>query len=279
MATQRKKKKKRGGDPVPVAQSVAAAAAIVTSAAIAATKRPAVPEPTYACAECDDTGWKKIDYLTVTACKCQAETKRRARLARLGIPKRYAECTIDSLFDRGNAELIAAKRRAQEFVDCWPSPASTRPGMLFAGTPGVGKTHLAVAVLRGIVDADKQGTLLFVNFNDFAERIKSTFDEKSDERTQEVLRPAYTADLLALDELGGTRPTAWVQDVLYNLINDRYNNDRPVVFTTNFTDTPGPAGTLADRIGDRLRSRIFEMCEIIAFRSVADFRAEGARRI
>jgi len=74
----------------------------------------------------------------------------------------------------------------------------------------------------------------------------------------ELLGPMLEADLLVLDELGSQKPTTFIQDILYYVINTRYNEQSPTIFTTNYPDE-GKEETLGDRIGTRLRSRLFEM--------------------
>ena len=94
-----------------------------------------------------------------------------------------------------------------------------------------------------------------------------------------MLAPYRDADLLVLDELGARRPTPWVQDVLYGLINTRYNRQRITIVTSNFSDVPLRAGdeTLEGRIGAMVRSRLFEMCDLVVLDG-ADYRAMRAVR-
>jgi DNA replication protein DnaC len=92
----------------------------------------------------------------------------------------------------------------------------------------------------------------------------------------ELLRPLLEVDLLVLDELGSQKPTTFVQDTLYYVINSRYNSELTTIFTTNYYDRPSDAKeeSLEQRIGTRLRSRLSEMTEIIELRGVADFRRD-----
>ena len=77
-----------------------------------------------------------------------------------------------------------------------------------------------------------------------------------------MLAPIYQADVLVLDELGATVPTDWVRDTMYQIINKRYNDNKLTIFTTNYLDEPRSEKeqVLEDRIGTRLRSRLYEMC-------------------
>ena len=158
----------------------------------------------------------------------------------------------------------------REFVDVWPLG---QHGLLLMGPCGVGKTHLAVAALREIIEQDKPGRIMFRNFQDLIQEVHASFENDQAPSKSEILRPLIDADLLVLDELGSQKPTSFVQDTLYYVINSRYNEDRTTFFTTNYLDDPpARAESLQDRIGRPLRSRLFEMTERVIIES-EDFRA------
>ncbi len=131
------------------------------------------------------------------------------------------------------------------------------------GTCGVGKTHLATATLRGLID--KGARCLFFEFGMLLKEIQNSYDPVSQTSELKVLAPVYDAEVLVLDELGASKPTDWVRDTMMQIIGTRYNNRRLTVFTTNYLDARcHPADeTLEDRIGVRLRSRLFEMCRTV----------------
>jgi DNA replication protein DnaC len=142
------------------------------------------------------------------------------------------------------------------------------------GGCGVGKTHLAVAALLEIIRSGKPGRLLFSNFQDLIQEIQASFDSDNGTSKSEILRPILEADLLVLDELGSQKPTQFVQDILYYVINTRYNEERATIFTTNYSDRSNDAKdeTLEQRIGTRLRSRLAEMADRIEFAGATDHR-------
>ena len=79
----------------------------------------------------------------------------------------------------------------------------------------------------------------FIDFTTLIHQIQSTFDPDSPESKRQVLDPVIKADVLVLDELGAQKPTAWVRDILYLVINTRYTERRPTLFTTNYRlDSP-----------------------------------------
>jgi DNA replication protein DnaC len=225
------------------------------------------------CPRCNGTGWLPApgDSLRVEPCGCQGDLRRRQRLASAQIPKRYQHCTLHS-FKEKIPMLKNAKARVQEFVDLWPSTDEGR-GLLMIGPCGSGKTHLAVAALVEIINSGKPGRVLFCNFQDLIQEIQASFDSDEVPSKSELLHPLLEADLLVLDELGSQKPTTFVQDILYYVINTRYNEERTTIFTTNYTDNPdAKEEPLAARIGTRLRSRLYEMATLVPFTGAQDHR-------
>jgi DNA replication protein DnaC len=224
------------------------------------------PHPAPAtCPRCNGFGWvTPADSFRSEPCECQGDLRRRQRITAANIPRRYLMCRIANFHSRDNASVINAKRQVQEFVDMWPLRRDGR-GLLLAGGCGVGKTHLAVATLLEIINAGKDGKLLFSNFQELIQEIQASFDPESAVDKSEILRPLIQADLLVLDELGSQKPSNFVQDILYFIINSRYNDMRTTIFTTN------TIRDLNDRIGDRLRSRLYEMTSTVEM-SATDYR-------
>lgn len=158
-------------------------------------------------------------------------------------------------------------------------------GLLFMGPVGVGKTHLAIAVLKDLIE--KKGvTCLFYESGSLLKAIQDSYNPVSQTSEMRVLAPVFQAEVLVLDELGATVPTNWVRDTLYQIINTRYNNKKLTIFTTNYLDEPRTGAdenadgadvkrrsktfaaeriqemtTLEERIGTPLRSRLYEMCK------------------
>jgi DNA replication protein DnaC len=118
---------------------------------------------------------------------------------------------------------------------------------------------------------------LYADFSDLLMRIQTSFRPDADASKESVLTPYADAELLVLDELGASKPHPWVLDVLYHLLNTRYNRKRITIATSNFEDQPdtssGERERLEDRIGYRLRSRLYEMCILVPLRG-DDYRKE-----
>ena len=191
-------------------------------------------------------------------CDCRREMVGQQRLADANIPRRYQHCTIAN-FAAYNESLEKAVDRAQRIVDTFPATAK---GLFLEGQPGVGKTHLAVAVLRQVIQTS--GAFgLFYDTRDLLRIIRSTYDASIRTTELEVLRPVMTADLLVLDDLGAEKTSEWVEETMNLIVNTRYNERRLTLFTSNYPDIPDDTdpNSLLFRIGHRMRSRLHEMCE------------------
>ena len=223
------------------------------------------------CPLCDDTGWKPIDdhgVRRVVRCDCWRERIVHDRLGDANIPKRYLHCTFEN-FTAYNESLEQAVAKARHVADSFP----VSRGLLFEGQPGVGKTHLAVAVLKQVIEtAGVRG--LFYDTRDLLRVIRSTYDPSIRTTELDVLRPVMTADLLVLDDLGAEKTSEWVEETMNLIVNTRYNERRLTVFTSNYQDFPeelAEPNSLIFRIGHRMRSRLHEMCEFLQMDG-ADYR-------
>jgi len=225
------------------------------------------------CAACGGLGWilENVDGRKLArSCSCRDGLLRSERVEAAGIPERYRDCRFENFSDT-NLSLKKAKSVAREFVDTWPAVDA---GLLLLGPSGRGKTHLACAILSELV-ANKGVAGLYVDFSDLLMKIQTSFRPDADLSKESILQPMAEVEVLVLDELGASKPHPWVLDVLYNLLNTRYNRKRVTIVTSNFEDEPdaasGERDRLEDRVGSRIRSRLFEMCLMITMRG-DDFR-------
>jgi DNA replication protein DnaC len=152
-------------------------------------------------------------------------------------------------------------------------------GLLFTGDIGVGKTHLAVGILQSIV-AERGVRGLFVDYRDLLKQLQDSYNRAVASTERQILRPILEAEVLVLDELGAARRTDWVWDTIEHILNMRYNDRRTTILTTNYENAPSGVAmtgmdeirraarteTLGDRIGDRMRSRLQEMCVVVEMR-------------
>lgn len=213
------------------------------------------------CDRCFGTGMELISGKGARSCPCRVDDLRRRRFEQARVPRRHEQCTFSNYHPAtGNASQMLAFKQAYQLVREYPA---VERGLLLAGPVGVGKTHLAVAILRGLVE--KGASCLFCEYGSLLKEIQDSYNPVSRISEMGVLAPVYEAEVLVLDELGVSKPTEWVLDTMTQIIGRRYNDNKLTIFTTNYTDErQSPAGeTLQDRIGARLRSRLYEMCRTV----------------
>jgi DNA replication protein DnaC len=213
------------------------------------------------CPQCDDTGWKPVErsgVRRVVRCDCWRDRIGQRRLAEANVPKRYQHCTLAN-FTAYNQSLERATEVAERFARAFPA---VRNGLFLEGDPGVGKTHLAVAVLTQVARTTG-ARALFYDVRELLKVIRSTYNSAIHTTETEVLRPVMTADLLVLDDLGAEKTSEWVEETMNLIVNTRYNERRLTIFTSNYQDIPDETepNSLLFRIGFRMRSRLHEMCD------------------
>ncbi len=218
------------------------------------------------CSACGGTGWEIITdngFKTSRRCSlCFKNEKMKKKLASALIPSRYEHCTFEN-YNPLSPTQKKAKQVSIRFVEEYP--IDTNAGLFFMGPCGVGKTHLAIATLRGLID--KGFSCIFYDFRDLLKKIQYSYNAESEVTEYEVLKPVLEKDILVLDELGSQKITSWIRDTITHIINRRYNDNKIIILTSNYLDNPPKTRvdeeTLIDRIGIRLHSRLYEMCRIV----------------
>jgi DNA replication protein DnaC len=221
-----------------------------------------IAEEPSTCSFCFGTGMEVVAGKGARRCRCRTRDVQAKLLEAARIPRRYSECSLSNYQPaNNNGSQLRAFNYAYRLVREYPS---VDRGLLLMGPCGVGKTHLAVAILRGLIE--KGIRCLFYEFGALLKEIQESYDPISHTSELKVLAPIFETEVLVLDELGTAKPTDWVRDTMMQIINTRYNDRKFTVLTTNYMDERRGQKdeVLEDRIGVRLRSRLYEMCRTVS---------------
>ena len=231
---------------------------------VPAQTRPLATEQPAVCAFCFGTGMEVVPGKGARRCRCRVQEARTKLFESARIPHRYENCSLQNYFPvQGKYYTIQGIAFRYAYTLARTYPAVDR-GLLFMGPVGVGKTHLAVAIIRDLIE--KKGvSCLFYEFGSLLKEIQNSYNPVSQTSELKVLAPVFEAEVLVLDELGASKPTDWVRDTMMQIIGKRYNDKKLTIFTTNYMDARrNPSEeTLEDRVGVRLRSRLYEMCRTV----------------
>ncbi len=225
------------------------------------------------CPICYGSGLEIVPGKGARPCACRRKDVHTQLLERVKLPKRYAQCHFHNFKPQNPSQERAfnyASKLAMEF------PAVER-GLLIMGSVGVGKTHLAVSILKGLTE--RGFSCLFYEFGSLLKEIQDSYNASTQTSELRVLSPVFNAEVLVLDEVGATKPSDWVRDTMAHIINTRYNDRKLTIFTTNYLDERKSVREeiLEDRIGTRLRSRLYEMCKTVSVTG-EDFRRTFDRK-
>ena len=136
---------------------------------------------------------------------------------------------------------------------CVEEMKETRKGLFIHGGVGTGKTHIAYAIAKKVYGDRTQ--VEFWNSAELMDAIRRGYDKPFDDTFEDLMK---FRGLLILDDVGSEKLTEWVAERFYLLVNKKYNNMVPIIFTSNFS-----IEELAGRIGERVASRLVEMGHVI----------------
>jgi DNA replication protein DnaC len=240
-------------------------------------------------------------------CECREVNRSERVFTRARIPERYRHCDFENFetdnelenasqeqLQKWNRSLAQAKLVVQRFADEYmPHTPETgfEQGLLLMGPCGAGKTHLAVSALKQIVSRGHAG--IFYDYRELLKEIQDSYNPESQSTEMGVLEPVLKTDVLVLDDVGSSKPSPWALETVGHILNARYNERRVTLLTTNFLDadsaanisgrpsvhaggagrSPAMEDTLSERVGTRIRSRLYEMCRTIEM-VAPDYRKE-----
>jgi DNA replication protein DnaC len=229
------------------------------------------------CTKCNDSGWVlvKVEGREIAQpCTCRQSDTQNTLFFEANIPVRFRNVDLRGFkTKKAGSSLDKAKIIAEKFVNDYP--AHGEYGLLFQGGTGVGKTRLLCCIGNQLIKEKNVG-VAYIDWNDLTREMRSGEDTSNRDFSTigQLIQRLATVELLLFDELGSSKPSPWVEDNIYYLINRRYNTNRITLFASNFFDKKvGIEETLSERIGKRIRSRLYEMVRSIEITGT-DYRQE-----
>jgi DNA replication protein DnaC len=213
------------------------------------------------CSSCSGSGWEFVEDKGVRPCRCRNNERRAKLLADARIPMLYKESRLQIYQPaKGNLSQLRAYNYAHTLVRNYPN---NDRGILLMGSVGVGKTHLSTGILHALIE--KGIACRFYEYRSLLKEIQNSYNPNTKMTEMSILAPLFEYEVIVLDELGAAKPSEWVQDTIGLIINGRYNEKKLTILTTNYLDEGQSVvdETLGDRIGVRLRSRLYQMCKTI----------------
>lgn len=209
------------------------------------------------CKKCNGMKWI-IDKKTGKAfpCNCQKITKK----IDLSLPVRFNKCTFEGFQTYKQQSLFQAKKIAEDFAKKFPA---VEYGLIFVGPNGVGKTHLACAILNKIFK-EKSIKGSFLDYSNLNFQLKDSFSGYEEESTNSLIETFIDVPLLVIDDLGSIKSSSWFLDMVYEIINQRYLKNKLMILTSAYQiSEETQKDNLYSRIGDALVSRILEICKVV----------------
>ena len=188
---------------------------------------------------------------------------------RSGLSKRMKGYTLANFRPTISPSASRARMKVDEYLDNWEENREAGRGIYFCGDVGVGKTHLAVAVMNELIQR-KRVPSLFVTVPELLDNLRGAYNDPGRD-LDEWMAAVQNADFLVLDDLGSERATDWVRERIFVVVNHRYREALPTIFTSNI----GPKD-LAEQLGERTASRIIAMCDWISLEG-DDYRETTAK--
>jgi DNA replication protein DnaC len=237
------------------------------------------------CPQCLGSTWKRESVpdkrdpsrlrTVAVRCDCFLEGRRSSLLRAARIPERYSGGLDEYQVDFPGADISLAKARLAAATMVLEYPLQ-KAGLMFVGSVGIGKTHLAGAVLRELI-VNKGASGLFYSYADLLTEIRNSYtdngtlkyfkDEDGNrwETESQILNHVINVDVLLLDELGKVKASEWVLDKVREIIGGRYDKKGTTLITTNFPLDPRHSSEipLQEKIGADMVSRLREMCHLV----------------
>jgi DNA replication protein DnaC len=177
---------------------------------------------------------------------CSKEKEIEALKKYSGIPLRFNNCSFD------NYKNIKEKNIVLDYVKNFTDRKKQGTSLILCGTTGTGKTHLSAALSYYLIE-NYQTKVLYTKAFDVLREVKETYNKKAAMTFSDVQKKHAQVELLIIDEVGVQFGTETEKQILFEIINERYENLRPTILVTNLSLT-----NLKEFAGDRVIDRMKE---------------------
>jgi len=215
---------------------------------------------------CDGSGWILGPEDVARPCECREQRLKRGRVRGVAsvIPPRYRGVSFDRPPVTEMARDMASRHvvnAVHGFVEDLDGNLASGKGMWLMGNTGTGKTTLGMLVAKTALAAGRTVAVYFTP--KLLTQIRQTYQATDSEDAYDAFfRRLTSVDLLYIDDLGAERHTDWVVEQLYALVNERYENQRSMLVTSNAgRDVEEGRKQLEEQIGSRTVSRLIEICD------------------
>lgn len=215
------------------------------------------------CPKCDTGKKLRIDWGNTEIVRDHEKKMKKAKIDRAlkdsWVSPRFREKRLSDLSDSPVLQSTCL-----EYIDSWEEKKKLWQWLYFSWLAGRGKTHTACAIVNELIERYLV-TSMFVNLADIADRVRKTFDEDKKSDDSKLFDKLKTCELLVIDDLGTEKWSEWIEEKLFSIINFRYDNQLPMIITSNLK--------ISDlKYNTRIISRIYEMSDQIGFTSLLDRR-------
>lgn len=211
---------------------------------------------------CDGSGVILLDEhgFNTKICDCVKLMNKRNKLKFANVPEEFKELKVGEfetdIYEKPESKSLArsAKKWAIEYVKRFEIFKTDGKGLYFySSEKGSGKTRLMISVGNALINTYNTG-VKFVTTNELLDNIRFSFGKKDEERNtyESLMNDIKETEILLLDDIGAERPSDWVNDVFYSILNDRMTHKKVTLFTSNLAMEQLP-------YNDRITSRIFKM--------------------